>query len=341
MLPGRNRYDSVRRPDRTAVIGLFVTLLFLLSATDLFAQGRAGSTLLGIASTEEASTAGTLNLFSGLSGTTAANPALSPRLSSTTVGFSSSIRQYPFGDGAVAIAAPIGRGAGVVGSARFVGISEIDFRSDDGQKTGTGSSGSIILSAGGGLSLGPATIGGGLRYLRRTTSGGNGLDEALGVDISATIEFLDRLRVGTVLNNIAGGLESGSSASSIPSDVRLHATWQEALTDKRDSSRVDPTGLLTEIERQPETWVTVAAEARIAQFDNAVILGVSIEAVPVSIGRGAHIGLRFGANSRGEIAGGTFFGVPGLGRESAVAVGGRYSPELVGTSLHVGIDVRP
>ncbi len=329
------------RPATVLFALLFLGSLFA-EGQSAFAQGRSGALRLGIASTQEQATAGTLNPFSVAAADATLRPNLLAGLPSASASLGGSIRQYPFGAFSADLAVPLGDGIGVGAGLRFDGVSNIDFRDPSGSDVGEGAAGRLVVSAGAGLDIGPASIGGSLRLLYSQISDVDADRLGLAVDLSAGIGFADRLALALQINNVAAADRSESTAATIPADIRLAAAWRQPLESRSVTVRTGPIGIPVSEAVTPPRYISLLTEVRVAEFDDGLLLGLGFEAVPVAIGADLPIGFRAGLNSRGEIGGGLFLGIPQLGAPgTTLAFSALHSPNLSGNAFTIGLNIVP
>jgi hypothetical protein len=129
--------------------------------------------------------------------------------------------------GAVALAAPLRPGLGLVISTRFVDYGEVDVIEPDptlpvGHPTGgTASGGELTALVGLVLRRGPVSVGVAGRWLRLDVAGLT--DQAVAADLGAALSLTPWLELGAAVQNLGGELEAGRAAP-LPRTLRAGAS---------------------------------------------------------------------------------------------------------------------
>lgn len=337
------------RIGRSSPLPLFFLNLFLLLTTslpDLSAQGgRPGAALLGLQGVAEGSMGGILIPARRSSDEIFGNPSSLPLLGVPGVALAwerhSPLRSSYRLSGSI----PLGEFGAVAGGLLFDGISPIDYRNRDEQSIGTGSSGLILASVGGGIGIGPGAVGGTLHYISYSAADVDAGSSGIAVDFGASIGFRRRLFFGLVLNNLAGILNADYRTGlheQLPTDIRITSSWRQPLGSVRTRVRRDPTGRVSDEELPPSTYVIAALEIRSASFDENPLYAAGVEVVPFTFDGENRVGARTGFNNRGEFGFGAFLDLPvEVGAHPTLSIGGRIGGEIEKSALHVGLEFRP
>lgn len=185
------------------------------------------------------------------------------------------------------------------------------FTADD-RPTGTFTSTDIAFSVGGGLSLGPASLGTTLRYLRSSLSGMEGGASGYALDLSTSFLFLDQVSMGFVLSNAAGELswnEGAGPRERLPWRLRIGGGYVHPLEERFDTVRVDPTGIGRRKAQRPRTYLAAAIEGAVDEGGDSGVVGLGVEYAP-SIDD-LSLALHAGVDSRGDLGAGFNVVVPG------------------------------
>lgn len=315
----------------------------LLSQSSLLAQGYAGSFLRRGDAPAEAAMSGTLNPWSASPALLFTNGAALTRLQGIGAIFSASILTAPQRTFQTGIAAPIGQVGGIGVGVTSYGVSDIDQRLIDETSLGFTSSQELAMTVAGGMKIGPGSIGGTLRYLRYDLSGVDGGSWGLTMDISGTLTFREQLLFAVSLNNIAGTMNASyrdGLHEKIPYEARLSTTYVHPLEKRTATERTDPSGTLHVRQLQPRRYILGIGEIRVGEFDQAIIVGGGIEAVPVQLSENAGMGLRAGINSRGDMSFGFFLDAPiDLGNHPRLSFGTRRDYDRGEFTMHAGLEV--
>lgn len=240
---------------------------------------------------------------------------------------------------------PLGELGGIGAGLLFDGIGPIDYRNRDEQSLGTGRVGLTMVSLGGGVGIGPGSIGGTIHYLWRGASGLDVASSGVTVDLGAHLRFRERLSVGLVVNNLAGILRAtyrDGLHEELPSDLRLSASWQQPFERVIDSVRRDPTGRLRYGERAPERYALIGVELRSASYDDTPVIGAGLEVVPVRFLTDRRLGLRTGLNSRGEFGLGFWLDLPlEIASSSTLSFASRFGGLPESNGIAVGLEITP
>ncbi|MCB0711854.1 MAG: hypothetical protein KDD67_05960 [Ignavibacteriae bacterium] len=320
-----------------------LTLFLLLNSIPLFAQGGyAGSSLRRTDSPAEASMSGVLNIWAGGAGILFGNPAALTQLKQSSALFAFSFLQSPQKSFQSAIATPIDEFAGIGIGISGYRVSDIDRRAITEQSLGFTTSQDLAVTVGGGLGIGPGSIGGSIRYLRYDLSGIDGSSWGVTLDLSGMILFRNQLAFGVALNNIAGSMNASYREGlheRIPTETRLTASYIHPLEERTVTERVDPTGTLSRRLLPPRTYILTTGEIRY-DFLGDPTVGIALEAVPTRIAPDAGIGFRLGTNTKGDFSGGFFIETPlNLGDNPRLSFAARREYERGEITLHMGLEV--
>ena len=323
-------------------------LISLLLVTQLsivaFAQGGyAGSSLRRTDSPTEASMGGGLNIWSGGASLLFGNPAALTRLEGPSAAFAWSFLSPPQKSFQTALATSIGKQTGVGIGVTGYRVNEIDRRTITEQSLGLTSSQDLTVTVGGGLGIGPGSIGGSIRYLHYNLNGVDGSSWGMGLDLSGMMLFRERLALGFAINNIAGTVNASyrnGLHERIPTEVRFTSSYIHPLETRTITERTDPTGTLQQRRLRPRTYILATGELRIGEFDNEPTAGLGLEAVPFRIAPEATVGFRAGGDTRGDLSFGFFLETPlDIGDNPRLSFAGRREYERGEITLHVGLEV--
>ena len=204
-----------------------------------------------------------------------------------------------------------GESAGIgFGMLRY-GIGDVEGYSPEERPLGAFGADDFAFSVGGGLAIGSASLGATFRYLLNTIDNVGRTGSGYSVDLSGAMEFettiasRDWMLFTLELNNIAGEMRDGHEV--IPWEARLGASYIYPLEEESITTRPDPSGLPATSRIKPKAYLQGAAEGRLARFDSSASYSFALEAVPLA---NVPVGLRAGASSNGDIAGGFFLTLP-------------------------------
>ncbi|MCE2502827.1 MAG: hypothetical protein J4G05_02035 [Chlorobi bacterium] len=326
---------------RTYLISLLLLILF---ATSTLAQGGyAGSVLRRADSPAEASMSGALNILSGGASILFGNPAALVRLEQPSVAFAWSFLGPPQKSFQTALGTNIGEYAGVGIGVTGYRVNDIDQRTIAEQSLGLTNSQDLAVTLGGGLGIGPGSVGGSLRYLRYDLNGVDGGSWGVALDLSGMILFRERFAIGFSINNIAGTMNASyrdGLHERIPTEVRFTSSYIHPFEARTATERTDPTGTLQQQRLRPRTYILATGEIRIGEFDDEPTAGIAIEAVPLHIAPEGAIGFRAGADTRGDISFGFFLETPlDIGDNPRLSFAARREYERGEITLHTGLDV--
>jgi hypothetical protein len=222
-----------------------------------------------------------------------------------------SYSRLPFGDHSalLGLGTAIGEFAGIGFSIRSYGVNDIPVRDGSGRRLGTTlDNQELALSAGGGLMVGPGTIGAAVHYIRRDITGLDSSSNGYSIDLSGTLSFRDRLYFGFSLNNIAGEMRATYDQSIrelIPWDARIGVSYLYPLEEETRPARLDPSGIPSARHGMPGSYLLGLSEVHLSA-DTAIYV-LAVEALPLpNIG----VGLRAGWNSLGDLSAGFFLNIP-------------------------------
>ncbi len=320
-----------------------IVLLLLLFSTQLSAQGGyAGSALRRADGPAEAAMSGVLNIWSGGAGTLFGNPAALTRLRQPSVAFAWSFLTSPQKSFQTALAAPIDEFAGIGIGISGYRVSDIDRRTITEQSLGLTTSQDLAVTLGGGLGIGPGSVGGAIRYLRYDLNGIEGGSWGVTLDLCGMVVFREQLVFGVAINNIAGAMNATYREGlhePIPTETRITTSYIHPLEERSVTERKDPTGTLVRRSLTPRTYILTTGELRY-DFIADPIAGIAVEAVPARIAPEASLGFRLGANSRGDISGGFFLETPlDIGDNPRLSFAARRDYERGEITMHVGLEV--
>lgn len=326
------------------VLLLQALFVLVISPSLLFGQGYAASFLRRGDAPAEAAMSGTLNPWSASPALLFSNGAALTRVEGTGVFFSASALTPPQQSFQTGIATQIGDLGGIGMGVTSYSVSNIGLRLNNELPLGQASSREIALTVAGGMKIGPGSVGGTVKYLRYDLSGAEGGSWGLTMDISGTLAFREKLMFAVTLNNVAGTVNAtyrDGLHEQVPYEARLSTTYVHPLEERTATERTDPTGLIRVRTLRPRTYVLATGEIRIGQFDESVIVGGGIEAVPVQIGPDAGVGLRAGANSRGDLSFGFFIDTPlDLGKHPRLSFATRRDYDRGEFTLHAGLEFK-
>lgn len=340
------RTGGVLRCACTTLLLLAFTTLTPPLSIRLHAQGgRPGAALLGLQGVAEGSMGGILLPVRSSADEIYGNPS-SLRLgerSGVALGWTqhSAFRNSYRVAGSI----PVGEFGGVAGGILFDGVSPIDLRNRDEQSIGRGSTGLLLISAGGGIGIGPGALGGTLHYISYSASEVEAGSSGISVDLGASITFRERLAFGLVLNNVAGILNADYRVGlheQLPADIRITTSWREPLGAVRTRIRRDPTGRTSTEEIPTPRYITGAVELRSGAFDENPVISAGVEVVPFVFEETDRVGGRMGVNNRGEFGFGAFLDLPlDAGNHPTLSIGGRSGGEIETSALFLGLEFHP
>lgn len=209
------------------------------------------------------------------------------------------------------------------------------FTADD-RPLGTFTSNDFAVSVGGGLSLGPASLGTTLRYLRSSLSGISGGGSGYALDLSGSLLFLNRISIGFALANAAGELswnEGAGPREQLPWRLRVGGGYVYPLEERYDTVRNDPTGMGRRTSIRPRTYLAGGLEGRIDQESNSPLVGFGLEWAPRI--EDAPLAFHSGIDSHGDFGAG--FSVVAPGTPCRLDFSGRRDYDLGRLTWHVSI----
>ena len=332
----------------TGAVLLLAALAGLITDHTLSAQipGSAGADRVGEQSSAEAAMGGTILSLQPGASSLFGNPARLGDLPGNSVSLSwhrHSGLERSFN--AAAAFALDGR-SGVGAALSFSGVSPIEYRNSNEQVIGSGSSGTLVISTGGSIGIGPGAIGGALRLLSYSARDLESGQLGVAVDLGGSLRLRNRLHFSLLLRNLGGVLNAtyrDGLHESVPVDSRVGIAYAHPLRTSFDTIRRSPTGVVRQSERTPDRYILGGLELRSAPFEEEFILGGSIEAMPFTAEGLPGLGFRAGANTRGEIGGGVFLDVDldGFLRSSRVSFGYRHAPVSVADALFFSLELAP
>lgn len=299
---------------------LQVVGLLLVAAAGAVAQpvgGYAGGLLRRPAPAREVGMGGAFDPFRVDASAIFSNAAALSGLEEPSVTLGTSV--LPFGQRIAFLGAGYGfNGISGIGiSVLRYGVDDISRRPSDGRAAGTMDYQQLAVAFGGGLSIGPGSVGATVRYIRSDVIGVEAGASGYSIDLSGTIAFRNRLFFSLALNNIAGevgsALEEGTR-DLIPWNTRLGALYLHPLAQRIDRARPDPTGIEMVSRVRPTAYWLVAAEVRTSQHDSLPTFGLAGEVKPLEE---IPLALRAGLNTLGDVSGGFSY-----------AISTEYTPEL-------------
>jgi len=217
-----------------------------------------------------------------------------------------SASMYPDGESQMAagVGVPIGVDGGIsIGISSYSVQDYRGFTADD-RPTATFSSSDIALALGGGLSLGPASMGTTVRLLSSTLEGAYPGGAGYALDLSGSFTFEERLYVDAVLTNAAGDMtwsEGASARELLPWRLRMGCVFVVPFEDRWEVVRDDATGIPTRRALTPRSYLALAVEGRLVENGTSTGFGIGAEWAPV-----AEVPLRIRLGS--EIGGDLGFG---------------------------------
>lgn len=237
---------------------------------------------------------------------------------------------------AAGIGVPLGSDGGVsIGVTSWQPGEYRSFTVDD-RPTGTFTSNDIALSVGGGLSLGPASLGTTIRYLRSSLSGVSGGGSGYALDLSGSFLFLDRISMGFVLSNAAGELSWNDGAGpreQTPWRLRIGGGYVHPLEERFDTVRSDPTGLGRRRSLRPRTYLAGGLEGRVDEEANDGVIGLGVEYAPLI--EDLPLAVHAGIDSRGDF--GVGFNVVIPGSPCRLDFSGRHDYDLGRLTWHASL----
>jgi len=287
------------RPVRLAILGLSLLLSSALRGQE--PGGSSGAFLERNASAPEASFGGIALPFSNETSAIFRDGSSLTQLEHPTVVLSASTHpdgQHLSGAG---IGLPIGDDGGI--SLGITSYSVGDYRAftADDRPIGTFSSSDIALSIGGGLSLGPASVGTTIRYLNSSLDGITGTGTGYALDLSASLRFLHRIVVGGVLSNAAGEMTwSGADVvrEPLPWRLRLGGAYVVPFEERNALVRDDPSGRGEWRPLRPRSYLAAAIEGKFVRNGSDPVISLGIEWVPMA---DIPLGLRGGGGTDGDL----------------------------------------
>lgn len=339
--------DSVRAvssPKLSPLLPIFFLFGFSLSYAQ--SPGSPAADLIGEQSVSESALGGTLLAMQPSPASLFGNPALLTDIRHS--GISLSWRRYSTFEksyeaiGAVRLDGDASFGFGV----SFSGVSPIDYRDASERTIGEGSSGTLVVGAGGSVGIGPGSLGGAIRLLSYSAQDVEASGIGFAVDLGASLTFRERLHLALLLRNLGGVMNAtyrDGVHETIPVDSRLGASYRFPLERSFTDERNSPIGIRDHVEGPPSRYVLAGLEVRSAAFDDRLILAGSIEVLPFLYSDESAVGFRAGVNSRGEIGGGFFLDVPlnDYATASRISFGYRHSPTFIGNGLFFALDFSP
>ena len=200
---------------------------------------------------------------------------------------------------------PLGDVAGISAGILSYGVSGVQGYTADERPLGTIGSSDLAFSVGGGLAIGPGSLGATIRYLHSSLSGAEGSATGYTVDLSGALALADRYFFSLELDNLAGEMKGPRELA--PWSTRLGASWLLPMEERTETSRLDPTGITRTRRLPPRAYLLLAGEVRLAQYDSTPAVGVAGEWVPAV---GFPLGIRAGFDTRGDLSAGFGYGVP-------------------------------
>ncbi len=204
----------------------------------------------------------------------------------------------------------VGEFAGIGVGVDLYQVSDIPGRTFDERSLGTISSQDLAFMVGGGIGIGPGSVGATFRYLRYDVSSVEQGSSGYALDLSGTLTFQERIFFAASINNIAGmlsGTDDEGPREEIPLDTRLGVSYLIPLDERTETMRTDPTGLPRTRQLRPDSYVLIATEGRTSEVDSVIIFGAAVETIPVPEMADIGLGLRGGFNTLGDITFGFFF----------------------------------
>jgi hypothetical protein len=262
----------------------FLTLLTVVSGNGrLWSQGTGGHTasyLRAIVIPEEIARGGAYTPFSPSSLSLFTNAAALPLMERPSVAVGTSI--LPFGQHyrMLALATEVGEFGGIGIGLLNYGIGDVAARNSAGVQTGTTGNQELAFLIGGGMQIGPGSIGATFSYLREDFSGSGGVGaNGYAIDLSGTLTFRNQLYLAFGMASVAGEMRATNSSIrwAVPWQARLSATYLHSLEDVIETLRTDPSGLPREHRRLPAAYILGIVEARASQTDSASV-SLAVEA---------------------------------------------------------------
>jgi hypothetical protein len=284
------------------------TLATLLAAATLRAQsvgGYAASYLRREIVAREISMGGTFVPFMPGGSAIFSNSAALPGLDNPTAIASLSILPNGQRLNAFGFGMPIGGAGGVSAGLMSYGVSDIQGYTADERPLGTIGSSELAFSVGGGLTIGPGSLGATIRYLHSSISGTDGNASGYTVDLSGALALDERYFFSLALNNVAGEMKGPREIA--PWNTRFGAAWLLPMEERTETSRLDPSGITRTRKLRPRAYLLLATEMRLAQYDSTPGFGFAGEWVPAV---DFPVGIRAGFNTRGDISAGFGYDVP-------------------------------
>jgi hypothetical protein len=294
---------------------ILCALWLLLQGSVLYAQsqgGAAASYLRRSVLAQEIGMGGAFNPFAPDGSVIFSNSATLPLLKRPAV--SASYSKLPLNQGftLLGFGTGIGEFAGIGFGVMSYGISDVSRRNGGGQEFGTTGNKELALSVGGGLTIGPGSIGATVRYMRQDFTGTEAPSNGYAVDLSGTISFREQIFFAFSMNNIAGEMRATYDPGihwQIPWDARLSGSYLLPLEEQTVPVRLDPSGIPSSRRVKPHTYLLGVIEGR-TQLDSVTVVSLAVEAVPVVLAPGFDFGLRLGWNSRSDLSAGFLVQLP-------------------------------
>jgi hypothetical protein len=321
-------------------LSLLSLLILVSSKGRLWSQGTGGHTasyLRAIVIPEEIARGGAYTPFSPTSLSLFTNAAALPLMErpSVAVGYS----HLPFGQhySMLSLATEVGEFGGVGLGLLNYGIGDLPARDASGVQHGTTGNRELAFLIGGGMQIGPGSIGATFSYLREDFTGNSAASaNGYAIDLSGTLTFRNQLFLAFSMASVAGEMRATGSRIrwAVPWQTRLSATYLHSLDDVVETLRTDPSGLPREHRKLPAAYILGIVEARASQTDSASV-SLAVEAVPL---RSVPVGLRVGWNSLGDLSGGFQVGIPTeFTRDLRINLAVRRDFELGDLSYHVSL----